>query len=44
MAQHIECRYCDMGFPTKYDGNTICGGCGAECGAAKILVESDDED
>lgn len=43
MGKHVECRYCDLGFPTKNNGDTVCGGCGAEWAAAAIIVESNDE-
>lgn len=39
---HWECRYCDLGFPTSVEGDTICAGCGAEWEAAKILVEDEE--
>ncbi|WP_281177218.1 hypothetical protein [Peribacillus loiseleuriae] len=41
MAKHIECRFCDMGFPANFEDDTVCGGCGAEWEAAKILVEDE---
>ncbi|MGN7409948.1 hypothetical protein [Sporosarcina sp. SAFN-010] len=40
---HYECRYCDLGFPSTYEGDTVCGSCGAEWEAAKILVEDEEE-
>lgn len=43
MAKHIECQYCNMGFPTNFEGDTVCGGCGPEWEATKILVENDEE-
>lgn len=43
MRLHYECRYCDLGFPTTYEGDTVCGSCGAEWEAAKILVEDEEE-
>lgn len=44
MVKHWECRYCDLGFPSSFDGDIVCGGCGAEWEAAKILVEYEDDD
>lgn len=40
---HYECRYCDTGFPTAYEGDVVCASCGAEWEAAKILAEDDEE-
>lgn len=42
MGKHVECRYCDLGFPIAYEGDTVCGGCGAEWTAAAILVDDED--
>jgi hypothetical protein len=39
MTKYEDCRYCDTGFPFKTSDETVCGGCGAEWEAAKILVE-----
>ena len=37
---HWECRYCDNVFPPMLsDGDKVCGSCGAEWEAAKVLVE-----
>lgn len=37
-----ECRYCDNAFPpTVYEGDKVCGSCGAEWEAAKILVKDE---
>lgn len=41
---HYECRYCDLDIPATYDGDRVCGSCGAEWEAAKISVEDDDDD
>lgn len=37
----MECKYCDMGFPTNYEGDVVCGGCGAEWADCAIPVEED---
>lgn len=39
---HYECKYCDTGFPTTYNGDRVCSGCGAEWEACKISVEDDE--
>jgi hypothetical protein len=44
MPKRFECRYCDLGFPSRFDGDVVCGGCGAEWEGAKIEVEYDDSD
>lgn len=38
----MECKYCDMGFPVDYEGDVVCGGCGAEWADCAIKVEDED--
>lgn len=41
MAKHWECKYCDGIFPPRnFDGDMVCGSCGAEWEDAKIEVDS----
>lgn len=35
----MECKYCDTGFPANYNGDIVCGGCGAEWADAAISSE-----
>jgi hypothetical protein len=44
MPKRFECRYCDLGFPSRFDGDVVCSGCGAEWEGAKIEVEYDDSE
>lgn len=41
VAGHWECKYCDLGFPTSYYGDVVCGSCTAEWEDAKIYVNKE---
>lgn len=35
------CLWCDMGWPTTYEGDRVCGSCGAEWGSIEIESETE---
>ncbi|QPA60568.1 hypothetical protein [Lysinibacillus sphaericus] len=43
MVKVMECRYCDTGWPANYDGDRVCGSCGAEWVPIDVDVEIEPE-